>query len=269
VLATDLRLALDPDAFAQAARLDGELDDWQRSVLDAGENKLLLCCSRQSGKSTIAALLAARTAVLEPGSLVLCVSPSMRQSSELFRKVRDFYAGLEALPSRPAVRLESALRFELANGSRVVSLPGSERTTRGYSKAALIILDEAARIADELISSLSPMQATSLAGRRRFVAMSTPFGRRGWFFERWQSSDPGWFKVSVPAHQCRRISAEFLDEQERELGPLLFRQEYLCEFMDAAETLFATALVERAFDPSIRPLFELGGLAYHDALMEG
>jgi hypothetical protein len=122
MIVTDLRLALDPDAFAEAARLDGELDDWQRSVLDAGENKLLLCCSRQSGKSTIAALLAARTAVLEPNSLVLCVSPSMRQSSELFRKVRDFYAGLEALPSRPAVRLESALRFELANGSRVVSL---------------------------------------------------------------------------------------------------------------------------------------------------
>ena len=26
--------------------------------------------------------------------------------------------------------------------------------------------------------------------------------------------------------------------------------------MDAAETIFATALVERAFDPAIRPLFE-------------
>jgi hypothetical protein len=170
-LTSDLRLALDPDAFARAAGLDGELDDWQRSVLDAGEQKQLLCCSRQAGKSTIAALLAARTAVLEPGSLVLCVSPSMRQSSELFRKVAGYYHGLAALPSRPAVKLESALRLELANGSRVVSLPGSERTTRGYSRAALIILDEAARIDDGLISSLQPMQATSLVGRRRFVAM--------------------------------------------------------------------------------------------------
>jgi hypothetical protein len=78
ILTSDLRLALDPDLFVQAAGLDGELDPWQRSVLDAGESKLLLCCSRQSGKSTIAALLAARTAVLEPNSLVLCVSPSMR-----------------------------------------------------------------------------------------------------------------------------------------------------------------------------------------------
>jgi Helicase len=145
-------------------------------VLDAGENKLLLCCSRQAGKSTVAELLACRVAVLEPNSLVLCVSPSMRQSNELFRKVKDFYGGLSALPSRPEVKLESALRLELVNGSRVVSLPGSERTTRGYSKASLIVLDEAARIADELITSLQPMQATSLAGRRRFIAMSTPYG---------------------------------------------------------------------------------------------
>jgi hypothetical protein len=64
----------------------------------------------------------------------------------------------------------------------------------------------------------------------------------------------------VPATDCPRISAEFLAEQERELGPLLFKQEYLCEFADSEETLFAAALVERAFDAGIRPLF--GGLAH-------
>ena len=42
MIATDLRLALDPDEFARAAGLDGELDEWQRAVLDAGEQKLLL-----------------------------------------------------------------------------------------------------------------------------------------------------------------------------------------------------------------------------------
>jgi hypothetical protein len=51
--------------------------------------------------------------------------------------------------------------------------------------------------------------------------------------------------VTVPGDKCPRIQAEFLAEQERELGPLLYRQEYQCEFMDAAETIFATALVER------------------------
>ena len=126
-------------------------------------------------------------------------------------------------------------------------MPGSERTTRGYSKANLIILDEASRIEDALISSLRPMMA--VAKGARFVAMSTPWGRRGFFFERWQSPDPGWLKVEVTAEQCPRIPGEFLAEQERELGPLLYRQEYCCEFVDDAEALFSSELVEAAIDP--------------------
>jgi hypothetical protein len=135
--------------------------------------------------------------------LVLCVSPSLRQSGELFRKVAGF---LHAIPSKPRIRAESALRLELENGSRVISLPGSEKTTRGYSKANLVVLDEASRIEDALISALRPMQAVAGAGRRRFVAMSTPYGRRGWFYDRWQSADPGWLKVQIPAERCRVIA---------------------------------------------------------------
>jgi hypothetical protein len=251
-LAGDLRLALDVDHFARSAELEGGvLDPWQREVLEGDARRIILNCSRQSGKSTTAGLLASRTALYEPGSLILCVSPSLRQSGELFRKVAGF---VHALPSKPAIHAESALRLELANGSRVVSLPGSEKTVRGFSKANLIILDEASRIEDALISGLRPMQAVSKGAR--FVAMSTPWGRRGFFFTAWQSTAPGWLKVRVPADECPRIPEDFLREQERELGPLLYRQEYCCEFVDSAETLFSSALVERAFDASVTPLFE-------------
>jgi Terminase large subunit, T4likevirus-type, N-terminal len=249
-MAADLRLALDVDWFAKCAGLEGVLDPWQRQVLEGDEKKILLNCSRQAGKSTTAGLLACRAALYEPGSLVLCVSPSLRQSGELFRKVAGV---LHALPSKPAIHPESALRLELANGSRVISLPGSERSIRGYSKANLIILDEASRVEDSLISGIRPMQAVSKGAR--FVAMSTPWGRRGFFFERWQSPDPGWLKIEIPAEQCPRIPEEFLREQERELGPLLYRQEYCCEFVDDAEALFSSELVEAAIDPAVWPLF--------------
>lgn len=249
-LAADLRLALDLDHFARSAGLEGTLDDWQEKVLDAPEQKILLNNSRQSGKSTVAALLVLRTALYQPGSLSLCVSPSLRQSGELFRKVLDFY---HRLPIKVPVKAESALRLELVNGSRIVSLPGSEKTVRGYSKASLIVLDEASRIEDQLIGGLRPMQA--VAKGCRFVAMSTPWGRRGFFFERWQADDPGWLKIEIPAERCPRIPQDFLLEQERELGPLLFRQEYQCQFVDDAETLFSSAIVEAAFDARVLPLF--------------
>ena len=92
-MASDLRLALDVDHFARCAGLDGPLDPWQKRVLEADEAKMLLNCSRQSGKSTVAALLACRAAVYEPRSLILCVSPSLRQSGELFRKVLGYSTG--------------------------------------------------------------------------------------------------------------------------------------------------------------------------------
>jgi Terminase large subunit, T4likevirus-type, N-terminal len=255
-MAQDLLLALDCDRFARAAGLEGALDDWQRRVLEASESKVLMNCSRQSGKSTTAALLALRVALYQPDALVLLVSPSMRQSSELFRRTLGFY---HALPEpKPAVAAESALRMELRGGSRIISLPGSERTTRGYSRAAAVILDEAARVPDELIASLRPMQATSAAGRK-FVALSTPFGRRGWFFEQWQKAgaDRTWLRVEIPAKRCPRISEEFLEEQLEELGPRAYSEEYECQFQDDGQALFTGAIIERAFTARVKP-FEWG-----------
>ena len=97
-----------------------ELDDWQATALRRHAKRSLWLCSRQCGKSTTAALSTLHTALYEPGSLCLMVSPSQRQSSELFRNVMLFY---RALIGAPEVAAESALRCEFGNASRVVSLP--------------------------------------------------------------------------------------------------------------------------------------------------
>src|SRR5262249_36509381 len=160
----------------------------------------LLLCSRQCGKSQTAAGLALHTALLRPGSLVLLLSPSLRQSGELFRdKVKRLYGAL----GRPVATVqESALSMELANGSPIVSLPGEEGSIRGYSRVALLVIDEAARVDDALYNSVRPMLAVS---RGRLVALSTPFGRRGWFWEAWSGAEP-WQRVKITAPECPRIT---------------------------------------------------------------
>ena len=55
---------------------------------------------------------------------------------------------------------ESAAALTLANGSRVLSLPGSEATVRGYA-ADFLIVDEAARVPDELLAGIRPMLAAT------------------------------------------------------------------------------------------------------------
>jgi hypothetical protein len=111
-------------------------------------------------------------------ALVLLLSPTLRQSGELFKdKVRRLYNAL----GRPVRCVqETQLTMELTNGSRIVALPGEEGTIRGYSGVLLLVCDEAARIPDALYFSVRPMLAVSGG---LLVALSTPFGRRGWFYE--------------------------------------------------------------------------------------
>src|SRR5215207_6984475 len=173
-LAEDLKLALDRAAFAK--RLGLKPDPWQEDLLRSTSDRVLLNCCRQSGKSTMTGIIALHRAIYHPGSLILCLAPALRQSQELFGKIVGFYREL----GRPvASQGERKLSLELENGSRIVTLPGSEKTVRGFSGVDLLIVDEAARVADELYYAVRPMLAVSGG---RLLMLSTPFGKRGVFY---------------------------------------------------------------------------------------
>jgi hypothetical protein len=242
--AKDLALALDRAAFAE--HLGVVPDDWQARLLRSDSKRVLLNCCRQSGKSTMAALLAVHTALYEPGSLTLLLSPTLRQSQELFKKCLAFYR--EA--GRPVgASSETALTLTLESGSRIVSLPGQEHTVRGYSGVALLAIDEAARVPEDLYASVRPMLAVS-AGR--LLALSTPFGTRGWWYEAWRGPEP-WGRYEIPATQCPRISPRFLEEERRTLGPWWYEQEYECKFLDAETQAFRREDIDRTFSEEVQP----------------
>lgn len=217
-----LTLALDPGRILTAQGVAP--DAWQRQVLLAPANRLLLNCSRQSGKSSTVAALAVHTALFRARSLILLLSPSLRQSGELFRKVTAAYDAL----GRPVTSLRrSQTRLELANGSRVVCLPGREETVRSFSGVALLVIDEAARVAEDLYRSVRPMLAVSGG---RLVCLSTPFGCRGFFWREWHDPAAGWQRVRVTWRDCPRITPGFIEEERRSLGSQWVAQEYETSF---------------------------------------
>ncbi len=244
-LADSLRYALDPVAFA-AECLGFEADPWQRDVLRWNGKRLLMNCSRQSGKSTTTAVKALHRALYHPGSLILLVSPSLRQSSELFRKTVDF---MNRMDVRPDLTEDNRLSIQLANRSRVVSLPGDERTVRGFSAPALVVEDEASRVPDELNVAIRPMLAIS---RGSLLLLSTPYGKRGHFYEAWESGGDDWERVKVKATECPRISPDFLARERRTMGDRFYAQEYMCAFEDTVDQVFATELIDKMFQPSGR-----------------
>jgi hypothetical protein len=243
MLATDLAYALDAASWAEE-NFSLKLDSWQRQVLSRRDRRLILNCARQTGKSTVIALIALHEAIYFAPALVLLLSPSLRQSSELFRRVASFYSRLGSpVPSEA----ETLLRLELKNGSRIVSLPGKEATIRGFSGVSLLIVDEAARVPDSLYLSVRPMLAVSGG---RLILLSTPFGTRGFFFREWRDGE-GWKKVKVKATDCPRISQKFLAEERQVLGDWWYRQEYLCEFLDAQAAAFTYEQVKAAFKEEV------------------
>ncbi|CAN5767367.1 hypothetical protein BH23CHL2_BH23CHL2_25010 [soil metagenome] len=244
---TDIRAALDPAVlFAEQV---GTPDQWQRDVLRSTAPRVLLNCCRQSGKSEVAATLGIHAAMFTPRSLVVLLSPSLRQSRELFAKALAVYRAVGA--AVPA-EVENRLELELSNGSRLVALPGKEQTIRGFSGAALILVDEASRVPDELYRAIRPMVAVSGG---RIVALSTPWGKRGWWWQAWESGGDTWQRVQITAEQCPRISPEFLEEERQELGPLWYQSEYECRFVDTSDAVFRSEEIDRALTFDVTPLF--------------
>lgn len=245
-VAQDLALALDRVAFARALGMEPDL--WQQDLLRSEASRALLLCSRQTGKSTTSAVLALHQALYLPGSLILCLAPALRQSQELFSKIAAFYRAL----GRPVpAEGERKLSLELGNGSRIVTLPGTERTVRGFSGAALLLVDEAARVDDGLYYAVRPMLAVSGG---RLVMMTTPNGKRGVFHHEW-TEGAGWERYEVPASQCPRISTAFLEEERRSLPGYVYRQEYECSFEQTDNQVFAYEDVMATLDTEVKQLF--------------
>jgi hypothetical protein len=254
----DLMLALDRCAFARSVGL-AQLDPWQERLLRSPSDRILLNISRQAGKSTMAALIALHRALYDPGSLVLILAPPERQAKELFSKAAGMYRISAAVGHPIPSESYRKLGIELANGSRIEALPGTERTIRGYSGADLLILDEASRVDDDLYFAVRPMLAVSGG---TLIMLSTPWGKRGIFYEGWigsseagSSSGAGWERYEVPASQCPRITEAFLAGERRALPARVFRQEYQCSFEDIEDAVFAYEDVQAAISDNVTPLF--------------
>lgn len=269
-LASDLRHSLNPSILL--SELDFPPYEWQIDVLSPLRTRVLLVAARQSGKSSVESGDAYHSFKYTPGSLNIIIAPSEQQSKETMKKVDDFLA------LDPDVDLDNNASFEKksVNGARIIALPGTERSVRGYSKPRRVILDEASRIEDATFKACRPY----LVGNpeAKMVAVTTPFGKRGWFYEAWEHN-PYWHKVlvkpayklssdnqkvvpdipedeframwekkGVSAYYSPRHTHEFLTEELETIGWWWWRQEYGCEFLDTGHGVFDMQAVRDAYD---------------------
>ncbi len=252
---TQLRLALDPVAFARHVVDDIDaLDAWQVKFLRSTERRMLVNVHRQGGKSAMTAVLTLRQALYHPGSLVLILAPALRQAQEFFDKVSSYHKRLTGEGLIAPAESDRKLGLVLANGSRVECLPGTPRTIRGFSAPALVVVDEASQIDDELFTVILPMLLVSKEGGR-LLMLSTPFGQRGIFWQLWSEGEDYWTRIEVPVTAVPRIGPARIEEARRTFPDWKFRQEMLCSFEANAASVFDYATLQAALSDDFPPLF--------------
>lgn len=227
--------------------------DWQVEAMIPHPRLILNCC-RQAGKSTVISAKAVYRAKHFPKSLILLISPTERQSIELMKKIDDF---MKSDPQQLELKVDNTFEKEFYNRSRIVALPGSEKSVRGFSAPSMIIIDEASRVTDEMFYALRPMMSGEDT-HTQLILMSTPFGKRGFFYQSWLSTQR-WKRIEVsgrteiPEKQFQKAKKEegilawysprhtkdFLEEEREAMGDWWYSQEYLCQFVEAQDNVFS------------------------------
>lgn len=254
--------------------------EWQKAVLSSRHKRKHINGARQSGKSTIVSAAPCHTAKYYPKSLSIILAPTEAQAVEDVLKVKDFIA-LD--PTYPKMVRSSQEEIALENGSRIIVVPATETSARGYSMPRTMVLDEASRIPDVVYQSGIRPMLTDNPECELFI-ISTPNGKQGFFYEayasstRWEryeirtpwevdKSDPWNLQPHIDEAIYRKdmlrkgIMAWYsprhyrLDEQLDQLeamGMQLYRQEYCCEFVEQEDMVFSYEDLDLAFSSDNR-----------------
>jgi hypothetical protein len=249
--------ATQPSEFARKY-LAFSPDPAQTLILDAHTPIVILCCTRQWGKSTTTAARAVYQAFTYPESLILIAAPTARQSSELVRKCAAFLLRLNIRRRRDP---DHSISLVLPNESRIIGLPNAEDNIRGFSAPSLILIDEASRVPDALYhGSLLPMLAAAPDSASLWM-LSTPNGRQGFFYAEYtaaaaspQTSPTQVTRITVTAPECPRISPKALAHQAARMPRHFYEQEFLCAFHSPTGALLSPDDLDACLDLDTTPL---------------
>ena len=235
----------DPVAWVEE-RLGFGLDPWQRALLIDDHQRLLLCCPRQSGKSTIVAARTAYLMVSRPSIRIVALAPTIRQSAMLAAKTADVLRD-ESLVT------ETATKLVLANSSTLDALPGDQPKTVRGATADVVLIDEASRVRDELVVAALPMVAATAGS---ITMLSTPAGAAGAFFDAWTSDEDEWLRSQVTLADVNHYSEKTIKTMRRRLGERMFSQEFENRFLDAPGALFSAEDINALFSRKTADAYE-------------
>jgi len=238
------------------------LDDWQKEVLSYDKD-LLLCTGRRVGKTYILARKACEEMVNKPNTPVIVVSLTEDQAqliiSMALNYLQDHYPKMIAKgQNKPTQKT-----ITLTNKSKMISRPvgNTGDGARGF-EGGILIVDEASRMPRSFWIAGKPVLLTT---NGRIWMASTPFGKQGYFWERFdeaynKKSPSARFKVFYISteevmknrpisdswtEEQREGALRILDEDRKEMSEIEYGQEYLGLFLDELRQFFPDELIDK------------------------
>jgi len=253
---------------------------WQKAILKSQHKRKVINGARQAGKSTIVSAKPCHIAKHYPESVSIIIAATEYQAFLDMAKVKEF---IGHDPQYPRMERDNDRLIVLANGSWIMVVPATEKAARGPSAPRLILLDEASRIEDVVYKSgIIPMLTDN--PECELINISTPNGKQGFFFHSF--NNPNWERYEVRSPwevidaEFRLIPAEPEEEYQmkcaergiigfnslrhrnqqeqefnlREMGPLMYRQEYGPQFVEPEDQVFSYDDIERMMSNTVEPL---------------
>lgn len=205
--------------------------DYQKAFLDNNDRMVVFRAGRKAGKTFCASVKAIYKAITEPNSTILLIAPTLRQAQIIFWEIERLLTGsmIEFMIER---KTQTMIWFKNKSSIHAVPSGRTGATVRGFTPK-MIIVDESAFVPDEVLKSVLP----SLLGQKGTIIMcSTPFGKRGYFYEaslRWTEfyakstdnpmvqNDPLFveeIKRLTKEEYAQEVEAEFLSETDNFLS---------------------------------------------------
>ena len=239
------------------------LDPWQLEFVNY-KGDIALCSPRQHGKSFAAAAKAVEFALNNPKSHIMIVSVTEDQAMELLQKCIAYteyecHSKIAKGKDRPT---KSILTFTNKSVIRTKAVGQSGFSALGYTNHMLIV-DEASLVPESIWESLTP---TVLTTGGDIVLLSTPHGRRGYFFRAFTDPDMKFktIRVKLGDLEKRPISnlwTEFrrekmlnhIQNERLRMSEREFKQQYLAEFVDDLgqfypDKILKTTLIQQKVD---------------------
>jgi len=236
---TELSPALDAGAFAERV-LKRPLWDHQLDIARSQARYRVVCAGRQVGKSTVLSTLALFEAVTRRNITVLLVSAGEVASRRLLEECTAL-AVESSLGGSVLDDSKSLLSF--SNGSRIISVPASQRQIRGWP-VDVLILDEAGFIDQDIWRAAEP--AIIARPGSKVILTSTPWGDSTHFFRAlWNrgmdSPDENVTAWHWPSSVSPLVDDVLLEQIRQRESSEYFKREFLAEWTDSAGAYFSEA----------------------------